>query len=56
MIYRISKYKRVQIFLTQLSYGRFYYLIKHVKSCVSSCFNKYKIVGKELGKVCQKTI
>ena len=28
-----------------------YYLIKHVKSCVFSCLNNYKIVGKGLGKV-----
>ena len=25
---------------------QFYYLIKHVRSCVFLCLNKYKIVGK----------
>ena len=46
MIYRIKNY-----------HGQFYYLIKHVRSSIFidnecfSCFNKYKIVGKGLGKM-----
>ena len=53
----ISKYLILLVIIKEYKYGRFYYLIKHVRSSIVIdnecflCFNKYKIVGKGLGKV-----
>ena len=45
MIYRMSNYKRVQIFLMQLSWSILLFNKTRQIVCFF-CFNKYKIVGK----------